>query len=60
MHTLRTPDDRFADLPDYPFAPHYVDVDGLRYGQPHAGIEEGIGVGRFLGILQRVAVMAEA
>ena len=23
---LRTPDDRFADLPGYPFAPHYVDV----------------------------------
>lgn len=27
MQTLRTPDDRFADLPDYPFEPHYVDVD---------------------------------
>ena len=27
METLRTPDDRFVDLPDYPFAPHYVDVD---------------------------------
>lgn len=27
---LRTPEDRFADLPDYPFSPHYVDVDGLR------------------------------
>jgi len=26
MHTLRTPDDRFADLPDYPFEPHYADV----------------------------------
>lgn len=23
---LRTPDERFADLPDYPFAPHYVQV----------------------------------
>ena len=22
----RTPDERFADLPDFPFAPHYVDV----------------------------------
>jgi haloalkane dehalogenase len=30
MNILRTPDDRFADLPGYPFAPHYVDVDGLR------------------------------
>jgi haloalkane dehalogenase len=26
MDVLRTPDDRFDDLPDYPFAPHYVDV----------------------------------
>ena len=26
MDFVRTPDDRFADLPDYPFAPHYVDV----------------------------------
>ena len=26
MQTLRTPDDRFADLPDFPFAPHYVDI----------------------------------
>ncbi|MDT5019251.1 MAG: haloalkane dehalogenase [Mycobacterium sp.] len=27
---FRTPDDRFADLPGYDFAPNYVDVDGLR------------------------------
>lgn len=27
MQTLRTPDDRFVDLPDYPFAPNYVEVD---------------------------------
>ena len=27
---MRTPDARFQDLPDYPFAPHYVTVDGLR------------------------------
>lgn len=26
MDALRTPDDRFADLPDYPFAAHYVDI----------------------------------
>jgi haloalkane dehalogenase len=26
METLRTPDDRFAGLPGYPFAPHYVDI----------------------------------
>jgi haloalkane dehalogenase len=30
MTALRTPDDRFANLPGYSFAPHYVDVDGLR------------------------------
>jgi len=27
MQTLRTPDERFADLPDFPFAPHHVEVD---------------------------------
>ncbi|MCG8348303.1 MAG: haloalkane dehalogenase [Chloroflexales bacterium] len=27
---LRTPESRFANLPGYPFAPHYVEVDGLR------------------------------
>ncbi len=26
MDIVRTPDDRFADLPDYPFAPHYADI----------------------------------
>jgi haloalkane dehalogenase len=26
MEILRTPDDRFAGLPGYPFAPHYVDI----------------------------------
>ena len=27
---FRTAESRFADLPGYAFAPHYVDVDGLR------------------------------
>ncbi|HEX8905308.1 MAG TPA: haloalkane dehalogenase [Longimicrobiaceae bacterium] len=27
---LRTPDERFRDLPGYPFAPHYAMVDALR------------------------------
>jgi haloalkane dehalogenase len=27
MDLLRTPDERFAQLPGYPFAPHYVDVN---------------------------------
>ena len=26
MDTLRTPDDRFADLPGYPFEPHYAEI----------------------------------
>jgi len=30
MEILRTPEDRFANLPGYPFAPHYADVGGLR------------------------------
>jgi haloalkane dehalogenase len=31
MKLLRTPDERFADLPGYPFAPRYVEIaDGLR------------------------------
>lgn len=33
MQTLRTPDDRFAGLPDWPYAPHYatvVDADGTQ------------------------------
>lgn len=29
MHVLRTPSNRFIDLPDYPFAPHYVEVVNL-------------------------------
>ncbi len=30
MDVLRTPDDRFENLPGYTFAPHYAEVDGLR------------------------------
>ena len=31
MKILRTPDERFASLPDFPFEPHYADIsDGLR------------------------------
>ncbi len=32
MQTVRTPDERFADLPDYPFEPHYVDIDDTEGG----------------------------
>lgn len=30
MKTIRTPDAHFADLEDYDFEPHYVEVDGMR------------------------------
>ncbi|MFI5302600.1 MAG: haloalkane dehalogenase [Polyangiales bacterium] len=30
MDILRTPDERFASLPGYSFAPHYVDIGALR------------------------------
>ena len=30
MEAYRTPDERFEGLPGYPFAPHYVEYDGLR------------------------------
>jgi haloalkane dehalogenase len=30
METLRTPDECFANLPGYPFAPHYTEIDGIR------------------------------
>jgi len=30
VSVYRTPDERFEGLPDFPFAPHYLDQDGLR------------------------------
>lgn len=33
MKFLRTPDDRFANLPGYPFAPHYLMVDDSEGGE---------------------------
>src|SRR6185312_14642353 len=36
---LRAPEDRFANLPDFPYAPHYREVDGLRL----AHVDEGDG-----------------
>jgi haloalkane dehalogenase len=34
---LRTPEDRFADLPGFTHAPRYVEVDGLRMAYVEAG-----------------------
>ena len=39
MDAIRTPDDLLEDLPDFPFAPHYRQVDGLRM----AHLDEGDG-----------------
>jgi haloalkane dehalogenase len=30
METLRTPDERFANLAGYDFSPHYIEINGLR------------------------------
>lgn len=30
MIILRTPDDRFANLPDFPFEPNYLEINGVR------------------------------
>ncbi|SDK72962.1 haloalkane dehalogenase [Nonomuraea jiangxiensis] len=38
MRILRTPEERFADLPDFPYEPRYADVpDGLRMAYVEAG-----------------------
>src|SRR5436309_2218643 len=36
---LRTPDERFADLPDWPYLPRYVEINGARVHY----IDEGTG-----------------
>ena len=30
MPVVRTPDEHFSKLPDFPFTPHYIEVNGLR------------------------------
>ena len=38
MHVLRTPDERFANLQDFPYEPHYTEVSGgLRMHYIEAG-----------------------
>jgi haloalkane dehalogenase len=42
MESLRTPDERFASLPDFPFAPRYAEVsDGLRMHYLDEGPRDG-------------------
>lgn len=41
MQVLRTPEGRFADLPDFPYPPRYVDVGGLQIAYVEAGPADG-------------------
>ncbi len=41
MEILRTPNERFTNLPGYAFAPHYVEVDDLRIHYIDEGPEDG-------------------
>ena len=42
MDVVRTPDDRFVGLPDFPFTPHYVTLaDGLRMHHVDEGPPDG-------------------
>ncbi|MEV4051344.1 haloalkane dehalogenase [Amycolatopsis sp. NPDC049688] len=42
MRLLRTPDDRFTDLPDFPYEPRYAELaGGLRVGYVEAGPADG-------------------
>ena len=42
MSIVRTPDERFDNLPDYPFAPNYVEINGLRLHTVDEGAGETI------------------
>ncbi|MEK9821754.1 MAG: alpha/beta fold hydrolase, partial [Gammaproteobacteria bacterium] len=38
---VRTPDERFRNLPDFPYEPHYIEIDGLRMHYVDEGLAEG-------------------
>ena len=40
MKALRTPESRFAGLPNYDFESHYLDIDGLRPDVFRAALEQ--------------------
>jgi len=42
MPVVRTPDERFSKLPDFPFAPHYIEISGLRIHYVNEGKGETI------------------
>lgn len=41
LRYVRTPDDRFVDLPDFAYEPRFVTVDGLRMAYVDAGPADG-------------------
>ncbi|MEM7284830.1 MAG: haloalkane dehalogenase [Actinomycetota bacterium] len=41
MEFLRTPDERFADLADFPYPAHHISVDGLRVAYVDEGPADG-------------------
>jgi hypothetical protein len=41
MPIIRTPDERFANLPDFPFAPRYVDLGAALAGARMHYLDEG-------------------
>ncbi|AQT82090.1 haloalkane dehalogenase [Mycolicibacterium litorale] len=42
MQTLRTPDERFAEIPDFPYQPHYCELDDAEGGRLRvAWVEDG-------------------
>src|ERR1700747_2241997 len=41
MKVLRTPEDRFADLPEFGYQPRYAETDGLRLAFVEAGPADG-------------------
>lgn len=41
MKVLRTPADRFADLPDFGYEPHYAEIGDLRLAYTEAGPADG-------------------
>ena len=41
MSIIRTPEGRFNKLPNYPFSPNYIDVDGIRMHYVDEGPKDG-------------------
>jgi haloalkane dehalogenase len=41
MDVLRTPDDRFVGLPDYPYPAHHLEIEGLRLAYVDEGPRKG-------------------